>query len=53
MPQPTFLRHTVMIGAVGTYPALGAAVVPARRPFRVDRAGQPSFPAPHKPAPKY
>jgi hypothetical protein len=50
-PLPTYLRHTVMIGINGIYPAVAAAIVPRRQALRADRSDAPMIAAPHSPAP--
>lgn len=46
-PQPSFLRHVVLVGIIGTYPGEAAATVPTRQALRVDRSDMTGIPAPH------
>jgi len=51
-PLPSFHKHTVLIGATGTWPGEPAAVVPTREALRVDRGDAINIPEPHS-EPKY
>jgi hypothetical protein len=43
----SLLRHTVMLGAIATWPAQAAAIVPSREALRVDRADAVNIPEQH------
>ena len=43
----SLLRHTVMLGAIATWPAQSAATVPSREALRVDRADAVTIPDQH------
>ena len=53
LPEPSFTRHNVLVGAIATWPGEAAATVPTRQALRVDRSDAVGIPAPHSELPRY